>query len=120
MAISIPFSFSPNTTALSAQVNSNFSALGNSAVNVNGDTMAGTLNTLSLIPTVTNTSDLGSSSLKYRNTYTVGLITTTITANGITYTFPASQTANYFLQTDGAGTLSWQPATQVLEVQVMS
>jgi len=34
-------------------------------------------------------------------------VTGTTTFNGLTYTWPASQTANYYLQTNGSGTLSW-------------
>jgi hypothetical protein len=30
-----------------------------------------------------------------------------ITLNGLSYIFPSSQTANYYLQTDGSGNLSW-------------
>lgn len=36
----------------------------------------------------------------------------TLTAGGLSYTFPTSQTGGYFLQNDGAGGLSWQtPST---------
>lgn len=35
----------------------------------------------------------------------------TMTANGITYTWPSAETANYFLQTDGSGNLSWVSGT---------
>jgi hypothetical protein len=37
-------------------------------------------------------------------------VTGTTTFNGLTYTWPASQTANYYLQTNGSGTLSWAAA----------
>lgn len=41
-----------------------------------------------------------------------GISISTLTANGISYTFPSSQTGGYFLQVDGAGGLSWQtPST---------
>lgn len=35
----------------------------------------------------------------------------TLTLNGLTYTFPAAQTPNYFLKTDGSGNLSWVPGS---------
>ncbi|MDP3043112.1 MAG: NosD domain-containing protein, partial [bacterium] len=43
------------------------------------------------------------------NAYIQGNLTTTgtMTLNGITYTFPSSQSASQYLQTDGSGTLSW-------------
>jgi len=43
------------------------------------------------------------------NTLTLSSLTVdnTIRLNNITYTFPSSQTSNYYLKTDGAGVLSW-------------
>jgi hypothetical protein len=37
-------------------------------------------------------------------------VTGTTTFNGLTYTWPATQTASYYLQTNGSGTLSWAAA----------
>jgi hypothetical protein len=44
-----------------------------------------------------------------------GVSLSSLTANGLTYTFPSSQTGGYFLQSDGAGGLSWQtPSTFII------
>jgi hypothetical protein len=40
----------------------------------------------------------------------LGLQGNNVTLNGQSYVFPSSQTANYYLQTDGAGNLSWAAA----------
>lgn len=37
-----------------------------------------------------------------------GVSISSLTANGLTYTFPATQTGGFFLQNNGAGGLSWQ------------
>lgn len=43
-----------------------------------------------------------------------GVSLSTLTANGVSYTFPASQSGGLFLRTDGAGGLTWAtPATAV-------
>lgn len=76
MPISITYTFTPGTTILSAQVNSNFSTLSTNAVNVTGDTMTGTLTTRALTPSTTATYDIGGSSAKYVNAYFSGTVTT--------------------------------------------
>lgn len=43
----------------------------------------------------------------------------TLTLNGVTYYFPTTQSGGYFLQTDGAGGLSWQtPSTFITSTGV--
>jgi hypothetical protein len=69
MPISIPFSFSPSTKALSAQVNSNFTALGTAALNRTGDTMTGTITSQNVVPASSNTYDLGSASAFFNKLY---------------------------------------------------
>lgn len=39
---------------------------------------------------------------------TEGISVSTFTANGVSYTFPATQTGGYFLRTNGAGGLTWE------------
>lgn len=75
MAISIPFTFSPNTTILSAQVNSNFSTLGTNAVNSTGDTMTGTLTCRNLAASTDATYDIGTSGVKFRQLFLSGAAT---------------------------------------------
>lgn len=103
MAISIPYSFVPNTDILSAEVNANFSQIATLGLDKTGDTMTGTLSSRAVIPSTTDAYDLGSALLKFRNLYLSG----TTTLNGRTYTWPSTETANYFLQTNGSGTLSF-------------
>ena len=47
--------------------------------------------------------DLGTDALRFNNLYLGGITQ----FNDINYTWPATQTANYFLKTDGSGALSW-------------
>lgn len=124
-SITIPNTFVNGTVADASQVNANFTALSSNAVNRNGGTMLGTLNSRALTPTSDATYDLGTSALKYRDGFfsrnvTIGgtaLITgaatfsSTTALNGRTYTWPAAETANYFLQTNGSGTLVWAAVT---------
>lgn len=106
-SITIPNTFVNGTVADATQVNANFTALSSGALNRNGGTMLGTLNSRALTPTADATYDVGTSVLRYKNLWTSG----TTAFNGLTYTWPASQTANYFLQTNGSGTLSWTAVT---------
>lgn len=71
---SAPYTFAPNTTILSSEVNTNFSTLFSDALNRTGGTMTGTLNTRTLLPVADNTYDLGSATYRYRNVYVVGAI----------------------------------------------
>ena len=73
--IAIPYTFSPNTTILSAQVNANFSALGTDALNRTGDSMTGTLTTQSIAAASTATYDIGTTSVKFRAAYLSGALT---------------------------------------------
>lgn len=47
-------------------------------------------------------------------------LSSTLTIGGLTYTFPASQTANRFLKTDGAGTLSWATILETIALTDLS
>ena len=59
------------------------------------------------------------SSLTVSGAFSAGAatFTSTLTVNGVTYTFPSSQTANYFLRTNGSGTLSWAAVPTTLAGQ---
>lgn len=70
-----------------------------------------------LKPLTDNTYDIGDSTHAWRNVYIKG---TTILA-GLTYTWPASQTAGAVLQTDGAGVLSWGTGgLDILQIEALS
>lgn len=74
MAITLPYGdFTPGTTISSAQVDANFDALAEGAVNKAGDTMTGTLNARDLLPSSTGTYDLGSSSFTWAEAYATAL-----------------------------------------------
>lgn len=121
-SITIPNTFVNGTVADATQVNANFTALASAALNRNGGTMLGTLNSRALTPTSDATYDVGTSVLRYRDGWfsrngsfagtlaVTGAATfsSTFTINGLTYTWPASQSASAFLQTNGSGTLVWQ------------
>lgn len=87
MGISIPNTFSPNTTILSAQVNANFSTLGTNALNLTGDTMTGTLTAQAIAAALDATYDLGTNTTHFRNLYLSGAVTTsTVTSTTVTTT----------------------------------
>ncbi len=82
MPISIPNTFSAGTTAVASQVNTNFTTLGNAAVNVAGDTLTGALSTQALTPSSDNAYGVGTASLRYNNGFFLalkadGVLTTT-------------------------------------------
>lgn len=101
--ITIPNTFVNGTAADANQVNANFTALANDALNRTGGTMTGTLNSLTILPTVDNTSTLGDATHRFSTLWVEG----TTQFHDLTYTWPASQTANYVLSTNGSGALSW-------------
>lgn len=86
----VPYSFSPGTVILSAEVNTNFSTAYSNALNRTGGTMTGTLNTLHVLPIADNTHDLGSASYSFRNVFIDGTLTlatgsfTTLNVSGVT------------------------------------
>lgn len=86
MALAIPNTFVAETTALSAEVNENFTYLADNCVDKSGDTLTGTITTQALVPDVNNSRDLGSGTYKYKDLYLAGLLT------GVTATFSGSVT----------------------------
>lgn len=116
-SITIPNTFVNGTVADASQVNANFSALSSNALNRNGGTMLGTLNSRALTPTSDATYDVGTSSLRYRDGFfsrNVTIAGTTI-LNALTYTWPASQSVASYLANNGSGTLSWTAGTPALQ-----
>lgn len=69
MAITLPHSIDPNTLADADEVQENFEELATKATDKTGDTLTGTLNTRSLVPTADSTYDLGSSTNRWANLY---------------------------------------------------
>lgn len=113
-SITIPNTFVNGTVADATQVNANFTALSSNALNRNGGTMLGTLNSRALTPTSDATYDLATNVLRFRDGFFSRNVTIggTTTLNSLAYTWPASQTANYYLQTNGSGALAWAAVTQ--------
>jgi hypothetical protein len=75
------------------------------ATTVSASSVAGTLTTAAQ----TNITSVGTlSSLTTSGNVIVG---GTIRLNSRTYTFPSTETANYYLQTNGSGVLSWSPVS---------
>lgn len=123
-SITIPNTFVNGTVADATQVNANFTALSSNALNRNGGTMLGTLNSRAVTPTSDATYDVGTNVLRFRDGWfsrngsfggtlaVTGAATfsSTTSLGGIVYTWPGSQTANYFLQTNGSGTMIWAPS----------
>lgn len=73
-SISVPNTFTNGTTADANQVNANFTALANGALNRAAGTMTGTLNSRAVIPTSDATYDLGSSSFRFKDLWISGSI----------------------------------------------
>jgi hypothetical protein len=72
--INVPFTFTAGTIIDPDQMNTNFSTLGNAALNRSGGAMTGLLTTQHLVPATTNTYDIGTSPLQYRNLTLAGNI----------------------------------------------
>lgn len=80
---SVPFTFSPGTTILSAEVNSNFSTVYTNALNRTGGTMTGTLTAQSILAAANNTYDIGATGTKFRDGFFAGTLTAgTFTGSG--------------------------------------
>lgn len=60
-----------------------------------------------LRPTTDLQLDLGTDALRFNRLFLGGITQ----LNDINYTWPATQTADFFLRTDGAGALSWAEPT---------
>jgi hypothetical protein len=94
--VTIPNSFTTNTTADPDAVNTNFSTLGTQALNRTGGTMTGTLSSQAIAPVVDATYAVGSAILRYTNAFFSGTVTagtfagTNATLSDITLTSPAT------------------------------
>lgn len=89
--IVIPNTFVNGTTADADQVNANFTALANNALNRTGGTMSGTLTTQVVLPDGDNTRNLGSAAASYASTWfdgTATIATATITTLNVAGTGP--------------------------------
>lgn len=85
--VTIPFTFSPNTTILSSQVNSNFSTLGNASLNRTGGLMTGLITTQSIAASAAATYDIGAVATQFRNGYFSGTVTSgTFSGSGASLT----------------------------------
>lgn len=83
--ITIPNTFIANTRILSADVNENFTELGDKALNRTGGTLTGTLASRAITPTSDAVYDLGSASFQWAGIYaTTGVFSSalTVTADG--------------------------------------
>lgn len=76
--VTIPNTFTANTTADPDQVNANFTQLGNQALNRTGGTMTGTLTSQTIAPSADATYALGDGAHRF----TTGSFSSTVTANG--------------------------------------
>jgi hypothetical protein len=72
--IVLPHTITPNTLADADEVQENFDALADDALNKTGDTMTGTLNVQAIIPVATNTYDIGTTALRVKDIYIAGSI----------------------------------------------
>ena len=110
-----PFVFTDGTVAQAAQVNANF-ALFASALNRTGGVMSGVLSTLNVVPTTTNTYDLGSTSLFYRTAHlrTSAILGQTTANYTLTWANPAAARAISIADPGGTDVFTFNAATQTL------
>lgn len=81
--IVIPTTFVNGTTADANQVNANFTSLAANALNRNGGTMVGTLNSRVLLPTLDATYDMGSGAFRYKDFYGAGANITALNGSNV-------------------------------------
>ncbi len=81
---SVPYTFTPGTTIVSAEVNAMFSAIYSGALNRTGGTMTGTLTSQQITPASSATYDLGASGTVFRSIY---LGTSAVFSSGGVITF---------------------------------
>lgn len=114
--INVPNTLVPGTTITSSALNTNFTTIGNAALNRTGGTMTGTLTSQVVVPSASNTYDLGSSSAFYRTGYVkTSLVLGQTTANyTLTWANPASARAISFEDPGGTDVLVYKAATQTL------
>ncbi len=112
--ITITYSFSNGSVADADQVNANFTALGTQALNRTGGTMTGTLTAQQITPSVTNTYDLGTSSVLFRTGYLrTSLVLGQAAGNyTIAWNNPAANRALTLPDPGGADTFAFLDATQ--------
>lgn len=80
---SVPHVFTAGTAILSADVNENFSTVYANALNRTGGTMTGVLNTVGILPSADNVSNIGSAALSYHDMWVDGTLTlVTLTQSG--------------------------------------
>lgn len=93
---SVPYTFTPNTTILSAEVNANFSTVYSNALNRTGGTMTGSLTVQTILAASGNIYDIGASGTKFANIYAINFIGSGVSLTGVallgaTNTFTNSQ-----------------------------
>lgn len=71
---SVPYTFSPNTTIVSAEVNTNFSTIYSNALDRTGGTMSGDLTTQDILAATHNTYDIGSTGTRFQDLFLEGNI----------------------------------------------
>jgi hypothetical protein len=98
------------------EVNANFSAIYQNALNRTGGTMTGTLNSQSVLPVASNTYDLGSASLPFQSTYlrTSAVLVQTGGNYTVTWANPGANRAISIADPGGTDVFTFNAATQTL------
>ena len=105
----VPYTFSPGTTILSSEVNSNFSTIYSNALNRTGGTMSGTLNVANVEPLSNNSYALGSSGNRFSNIFSVlGNFSGTLTGAAANFSglFTATGVGSHTIGGGGTATTS--------------
>jgi hypothetical protein len=113
--LTVPYSFSSGQVASPTEVNANFAKFAD-ALNRTGGTMTGTLTSRSVVPSASNTYDLGSSSFFFQSAYLKTSMVFGQTAGNYTLTWanPAAARAVSIEDPGGTDIFVWKAATQTL------
>lgn len=112
----VPYTFSPNTTIRSSEVNANLTYIHDNAVLRSGGVLTGTLTPRSMIPATPNTYDLGSASGTFRSLYlrTSAVLVGPSFNYNVSWANPAAERNISFEDPGGTDILVYKAATQTL------
>ena len=113
--VSTPYVFTSGTVASPDEVNANFAKFAD-ALNRTGGTMTGTLTSRSVIPSATNTYDLGSAAALFQSAYlrTSAVLGQTTANYTLTWANPAAARAISIADPGGTDVFTFNAATQTL------
>jgi hypothetical protein len=112
----VPYTFAPDTTIRSAEVNANFTFIHDNALLRTGGTMTGTLSARAINPSAANTYDLGTAALPWQSLYlrTSAILVQASGNYTLTWANPAAARAISIADPGGTDVFTFNAATQTL------